>query len=55
MEGTFTARANETALLLGVIVGGEKVQDAPVGKELCKQDNVIGWWGFPVFALRESE
>jgi len=55
VAGTFTARVNGTALLLGVIVGGEKAQDAPGGKELCKQESVIGWLRLPVFAFKESE
>ena len=41
-EDTVTARLNETALLLGVMVAGENTQVAPVGNELCKHESVIG-------------
>jgi len=41
LAGTLTASVNGTGLLLGVMVGGVKVQEAPDGKELCKQDSVM--------------
>ena len=53
--GTVTVSENGTALLLGVTVVGENVHVAPSGKELCRQESVIGWWGLPVFAFNESE
>jgi hypothetical protein len=55
LDGTLTERVNETACELGLICGGEKVQVAPVGKELDKQESVIDWLGIPVFAFRESK
>lgn len=56
LAGTLTARVNGTELLLlGVMVGGEKVQVAPAGKELCKHDSAMGWAGLPVFLFKESE
>jgi hypothetical protein len=41
LAGTLTASVNGTGLLLGVTVAGEKVQVAPEGKELAKQESVI--------------
>ena len=42
LDGTLTFRLKATALLLGVIVGGVKLQVAPVGRDLCRHDSVIG-------------
>ena len=54
-EGTLTARLNETAPLLGVTVGGVKVQEAPLGRELCWHESVIASCGLPVLALSARE
>jgi len=54
-DGTFTVSVNGTALLLGVIVFGEKVQDAPEGRELGAHESEMGSFGLPVFAFNEME
>jgi hypothetical protein len=40
--------ASVTALGPGVIVEGEKLQVALVGNEVCKQESVTEYLGFPV-------
>src|SRR5579871_4704322 len=53
--GTLTFSANGTAAAPGVIVAGVKAHIAPSGRELCKQESVIGCRGLPVLAFNESE
>jgi hypothetical protein len=59
-DGTVTASANGTELLLGVMIVivwpfCEKTHVAPAGKELGRQDSVMGWLGLPVLAFKDSE
>lgn len=55
VEGTLTASVNGTAELPGVMVVGLKVQVAPAGKELCRQESVMGCFELPELAFRDIE
>jgi hypothetical protein len=55
LVGTVTVRLKETALLLGVMVAGLKLQEAPAGNVLCRQESVMGSCEFPVLAFSARE